>query len=149
MKDKFANIHTPVFKVYQDSVTTEQNRCTVKQNKEATMSICAFTLIQFILGAGHMVKDHKLDEVVETTSMYHLLAKLSAMLIEVRSDPEPRVIKLDRFEVKIIKYWLEARMQHCERERDERSPKFNPDTYISQKLLLIDIREWLLGEIIE
>ena len=39
-------------------------------------------------------------------------------------------------------------MKHCEEERDARDDKFNPDSYISMKLLLLDIKSWLMGSII-
>jgi hypothetical protein len=59
---------------------------------------------------------------------------------------EPSIqISLERSQVETLKKMLEARMLHCEKERDNRQEDFNPDTYISQKLLLLDIREWLMA----
>lgn len=61
--------------------------------------------------------------------------------------PEPgRVIRLSREQVLTLRKFLETRITHCEKERDERSDKFSPDTYIMMKHLLLDLREWLLGE---
>lgn len=56
--------------------------------------------------------------------------------------------ELTRNEMNMLRQWLEARIAHCEAERDQRSERFNPDTYIMMKMLLLDIREWLLGEVV-
>ena len=64
-------------------------------------------------------------------------------------------LTVTRGEVKTMRSWLETRMSHCEMERENRTttknghPKFNPDTYIGQKLLLLDLRELLLGDIVD
>ncbi|MHA2180099.1 MAG: hypothetical protein ACXAAH_01610 [Promethearchaeota archaeon] len=58
-------------------------------------------------------------------------------------------VELNRDEVNTLMEWIDARMQHCEKERDERAThpcgtaKFNSDTYITMKLLLIDLKQWL------
>ena len=63
--------------------------------------------------------------------------------------PSEVALAVDRQDLFILRKWLEVRMLHCEMERDTRSDKFNPDTYIGQKLLLLDLRELLLGEAVD
>ena len=57
-------------------------------------------------------------------------------------------LKLDWRELSVLRHYLTLRMKHCEKERDERSDKFNIDSYISMKFLLLDIRELLLGQVL-
>jgi hypothetical protein len=58
-------------------------------------------------------------------------------------------LDLTREEVGHLVEWIDARMKHCEKERDERAThpcgtaKFNSDTYITMKFLLIDLKQWL------
>jgi len=135
----------------------------VNFNISALFTLSLFSVRQILLGVFH----HKLTSDEANT----LFRKLSHYALEKAyydiKDEAMFHIELNRVEVMLMRKWLEARMKHCEEERDEESGKekanaerietnpnhrignFNPDTYIAQKFLLLDIREWLLGEIIE
>lgn len=56
-------------------------------------------------------------------------------------------IEITRAEVEQLVSYLKERLNHCEKERDEKSIKFNADTYIAQKMLLLELKDWLSGEI--
>jgi hypothetical protein len=63
--------------------------------------------------------------------------------------------ELRRSELFILIKWLKLRMTHCEMERDQRVchsdtelPKFDPDTYIGQKLLLLELLDLAMGTIV-
>lgn len=146
----------------------EQARKLVAFNLLARFSFSYFSARQLILGAGlnNVAMLNKAQQVV----LSHLA--VYAMSIE-GEQVEP--LQLYRGDVQILRLWLESRMAHCEEERDARVTvrdgagvhvvgkldfnsqaiepatdlKFNPDTYIAMKFLLLDIREWLAGDIIE
>lgn len=121
----------------------------------ATIRFNGFAIAQFIEGADLILTSSKCFNAV-------ILAKLIIKLM--RSLNAEMVFSYE--ELCILRSWLEARMHHCEKERDELIPspmtrpqrekseyvhtalKFNADTYIGQKFLLLDLRELLLGEIL-
>lgn len=103
------------------------------------LKISGFAAVQFIEGIALLLVN---DKVVLSNNESKLLIKL----FKASQTPE---ISLTRAELIFLKNALELRMAHCEKERDERNEKFNADTYIGQKLLLLDIREILLGEIVQ
>ena len=114
---------------------------TVKTMTEVKMLLSQFACVQFIEGADLWYNDHS----VNTATEPKLLIKLSRHLGE---NDMMTIITLTAGEIALLRNWLITRMFHCEKEREERSEKFNADTYIGQKHLLLDLRELLMGEII-
>jgi hypothetical protein len=106
----------------------------VRINIQGDFKLSGFSAIQLITGAAGII--------IQSETMRKLL------LFFISKD-ENIAITLLRSEVKDIYNALKARMAHCEKERDDRSKNFNPDTYIAQKLLLLDLKEYLLGEMME
>lgn len=142
------NIPTNSF--ISDNEETRNDYVQLKQKTKATLQLSNFAIIQFIHGAKLMVSDEK--DVRISRNKATNLVKLMSMLTEVamrNGKNSTDTLFFERKEVILMREMLEARMSHCEKERDERSDKFNADTYIGQKLLLLDIREWLLGEVVE
>ena len=110
----------------------------------------AFCLFQFMLGYRLL----ETDPLKSQLDLYHKI--VDALLVTIHSEAreiyEPNHVtdlELSRDELQMLIKFLLARMKHCEKERDERSEKFSPDTYIAQKLLLIELKEIMLGEIVE
>lgn len=112
-----------------------------------------FAITQFLEGAELVVADTTITMMKSKSVQLILrLAKSIPMILH----EEVVNINVDRKDLQNLRTWLELRMAHCEKEREERivipgttQQKFNPDTYIGQKLLLLDLRELLMGEIIE
>jgi len=103
------------------------------------IKLSAFAALQFIEGINLLLQNEKM-----------LLSNSeSRLLINLFKVYTLNQLEITREELVFLKIALELRMAHCEKERDERSEKFNADTYIGQKLLLLDIREILIGEVIE
>lgn len=131
------------------------------RNTIDSINLSRFAIDQFIKGIQSIEPGQQVP-----SDMPILLGKLySASLDADKYNQNMIGINVSRLEMQFLREMLEARMLHCEKERDEENKvnsslnsnlrnsainiKFNPDTYIQQKLLLIDIREWQLGEVIE
>ena len=127
--------------------------CVVALNKSGMFTLDSFSLIQFIKGARLWlddqwgVKDAKTVEIHTVMLMSTLHENLIPMQIADRKYMTCE-LRLDRSDVQLLKEFLELRMKHCEIERDNEDKEFNPDTYISMKLLLIELGTWLMGDII-
>ena len=128
-------------------------RANVKMFQSGIIFLNGFAIVQFLEGFSLLVQNYSVISVLkEHTNLSLKLSKGIAAAIQL----EKAEYEFTYSEVKILKEWLEARMRHCEQERDKRvtwphdrdALKFNPDTYIGQKLLLLDLRELLLGEVI-
>lgn len=147
--DKPKNIPTNSLTVI-DKIT-DCNYCHVRQVRQATIQLTGFAIVQFLEGAELEVK----DIVVKMMSVddVKLILRLSKSTTMLRAEPVTK-IDVTYGELKTLRKWLELRMLHCEQERDNRTKNangfevFNPDTYIGMKLLLLDLRELMLGEII-
>lgn len=138
----------------------------VKNKISGFFQLSLFSIFQLIAGA----KLYTANKDKVEGSIVSLLATLFGYALENQpaggsqshEESPMSVIQLTRDEVKTLKLFLETRMANCERERDERimrthgstrvqleentQPAFNADSYIAQKMLLIELREWLLGE---
>lgn len=133
--------------------TTDNMSCRVRRFRSGIIALTGFAVAQFLEGAElytNTVKNVYYQDV-------QLLLRLSKTIMLFQHTKATEIPVTYR-ELAVLRTWLELRMQHCEKERDERtlSPfgdgtnlKFNSDTYIGQKLLLLDLRELMLGEIIE
>ena len=142
---EFINIPSSSLKVINS--IRKEDRKTVSFFYEGTVSLTTFAIMQLLHGAKISIEQFRYEIEKVHGVEFILYYKLAKYLLEIPQ--ESYEIELSRTELLCLKKWLEFRMIHCEMERDERNPKFNPDTYIGQKLLLIDLRELLLGEIME
>ena len=141
--EKFLNIPANSLQVL--SSNKKEERVTMSYFFEGKIKLSDFAMMQFLHGAK---SELEMTEKEPTHKELTLWFKMSTHLLTVGNLSEV-ILKVDRQDLFILRKWLELRMLHCEKERDARNPKFNPDTYIGQKLLLIDLRELLLGEIME
>lgn len=129
---KFQNLQVNNFQC-SGQYETESGVVLASRRTEGVIQLTQFALLQLINGAEVSEKvDHK------------LVAKLAIKLyIHTNGAGDAIEFHVTRSEVEQMKTMIESRMAHCELERDQRDDKFNPDTYIQQKFLLLDIREWL------
>lgn len=128
---KFENIVVGKFSANEDFDQHVSGVVLASQRTKGTFSVNHFAIAQFLASAA----------TVSAETSGKLMAKLGLLLFQDEKDME---ITLTRAEVIELRDVLQVRMAHCEHERDARSDKFNPDTYIGQKFLLLDIREWLM-----
>lgn len=153
-----SNIPATGWSVRANYATDERRQ--VQFNMEAEFTLSHFAVRQLLFGEIML-------NGMENNTNNSLFKKLAVYGLDAALCPTKEnlpIIGLERAEVKQLRRWLEARMAHCEEERDsesgaekhshansidEPSKKFNPDTYIAQKFLLLDIREWLAGDIID
>ena len=158
-------INIPDFGFKTISQNTEDGFKHVRFKTDGTFQLNHFALYQIFHG-------YQLTEIDTLTPGFDsmLLSKLAILAIDVSHTQSVCSIPLNRLEVSLMCKWLEVRMRHCEIERDQRTalftiqgigandeativptdyPKFNPDTYIAQRLLLLEMKEWLFGEIID
>jgi hypothetical protein len=149
-------VHPEFINIPQGGITvvsseTKTNYKMVKQHMSFVLAFSSFALLQFIAGAQLLFMGMKVTDFAPMAQV-QLFVKLTAIIqrgFESKSMDLLDDLFVTREEMHILKGFLEIRMSHCEKERDDRDPAFNADTYIGQKLLLLDIRELLLGEIIE
>jgi len=120
------------------------HNCKVGVVVSAKINFTVFALIQFILGAGIRMIDKPFTEGM----------KLLFRLIELQLNWTDQRFEYSIAEIRILRSWLEQRILHCERQRDEeikypKNPKyFNVDTYIGMKYLLLDLRDIMSCELI-
>lgn len=95
-------------------------------------------LIQFIYGAREYFKEVKVAEVHSAK----LLSELSVKAFETDSKTGSIEITATNREVKNLIAFIEARIGHCEKERN--SSKFNPETFMTLRELRLSLRECLL-----
>ena len=128
---------------------SKEKTCCVKLFTEGIISLNGFAICQFLEGAELISKTKQSFSNREV----ELILLMSKKIIVLQNNL-PAEIEITYNDLISLRKWLEARMLHCEKERDERTelpngyPKFNPDTYIGQKHLLLDIRELMIGEVI-
>jgi hypothetical protein len=147
----FKNIATQSLSVSNIERTT----CVVHLSRfeNGLVSFSTFALAQFLLGC-QLAKDYRdayNHKQSVSSNVFVLLTLISTLIMETAAQGKDRSeeIFMTREEMVLLKSWLEARMEHCEKQRDDRVETFNADTYIGQKLLLLDIKELLLGEVVE
>ena len=148
----YENIPNPVFENIREE--EETRHAIIRHRIKATLRISVFVLIQLMLGAQLLI-DEKLQEGAEhvEAKLVKLFLKISNLLLDARangSTDEENILQSEflRDEIEMMRTALEARMVHCEKERDAGLSKFNPNTYIAMKILLLDIRDWLSGSIV-
>ena len=132
----------------------------VSMRENDTITLSHFSVIQLLAGLSIVTEKNIFDNgalmVVEPINVLRVAGKLYNAAIAPHHIEESQ-IKLDvnRADVKVMYELLKLRMKHCEEQRDAENQatepferKFNPDTYIGQKLLLLELREWLALEAI-
>ena len=152
--DKLTRIHLPSF-THKDDKFTESTG-TVRHRSESIITLDGPMLAWFIKGAHKQHMDDKqlhghdhvpIDEVI-------FLGDLHSAYISVELEDTGVVERnYTRYAIKLLQKWLLRLMKHYE-ELQDREDMDNPtskqyDDYISMKLLLVDLKEWLLGEIVE
>lgn len=151
MKTEYKNIPQTGFSSLSPEFKTEMVYVSMRSRDTITLSL--FSVWQIISGLNNMV------EVIAITGAKHLgdksiqimqvAGKLFRAAMDHKTGASQVGIEVTRDDVKQMVELLNIRMMHCEKERDNGSERFNPDTYIGQKLLLIELREWLLLEAVE
>lgn len=152
-QDVLVNIFSNSLRVIEK--TTDVQRVELKVFDKGIITLNGFAIMQFLEGAKVITNAyiHKTFTAFEV----NLILRLSEGLLSNLQNAEDCKIEVTYKDLQSLRTWLEARMSHCEKERDSRTmitcngeqvEKFNADTYIGQKLLLLDLRELLLGEVV-
>lgn len=146
-------VHVPTNSLvvsHKEMITRKAN---VRIFQTGKILLNGFAIAQFLEGFELYVKDDTRVNIPKEMIVLSLkITKGIGSALQLKNAE----FEFDYEELKTLRTWLEIRMRHCEIERDNRTVwshnpevlKFNPDTYIGQKLLLLDLRELLLGEII-
>lgn len=138
-----------------DIVDARENTIRVREMSRASLHFSRVEVCQILKGAEHFhttVLSKKQDVPRE---VFNTFVRLNNQILDFCPTKKDVRLEVSRTELKTMKMFLELRMSHCEQVRQnelndiQSEEKFNPDAYICQKLLLISIREALLGQIIE
>ena len=147
---KFNNI--PAEAIGSINVESEERRVVVLSKMRGLLVLTDTHVMQLIKSFSTENGFEADGQKVVNYNVFQLLQKLYecsfAPTIEGISDDKLGLF-VERNEVLLLKELLEQRINHCEHERDRRSDAFIADTYITMKFMLLDIREWLVGEIKE
>ena len=152
-KDSTPMVNIPTNSLVLIDKKTETTTCQIRKFYSGTISLTGFAISQFMEGAEIEANDEMLTTI--NSKAVQLILRLAKLIPILQAEPVVR-IDVKYTDLVHLRRWLELRMQHCEQECDQRTPalwnpeqqKFNPDTYIGQKLLLLDLRELMIGEII-
>ena len=128
-----------------NSVQNKAQKALIGTVTNANLKLNNFHILMFLYGARIYVENLQQTLFVDK-EVLSLYMTLNEKLIEGNEEID---YTFSSKELKFLEKFLVARLNHCEVERDNRSSKFNPDTYISMKLMLLDIKRLMLGEIIE
>lgn len=121
----------------------------VQMRISGTITLSVFSILQIIAGGQSVsvisepfVRDYFKKHAFEVLAV---LSKLYTIAIGPRRADEGDVCQVDvlRGDVEVMMFLLKLRMEHCEREKDAGNPKFNAETYIGQKILLLELQSWL------
>ena len=134
----------------------ETKQVVIRMPKLLKLSLNKMEAYQIISGAvmsllAKYSKEPDNKEFVQWSSISELMCSsplLFKLLTGFHAENEVITLELQRDDLLTLKWYLERRISHCEIERDKYYERFNSDTYIIQRLMLITIREALLGEII-
>lgn len=127
-----------------NSVKSSVKTAIISLTKTANLKLSNFHVLMFLYGAKLHVESLK-QEMVDK-DILSLYMSLNEVLVENAPEKE---FEFTSKQLRFLEQFLISRIDHCEKERDDRNTKFNPDTYISMKLMLLNIKELMLGEIIE
>lgn len=152
MEKQFENIPASGFTVMHQS--TRFFKAVINAFEEGAITLSKFSIIQLLEGA-EIDPDINPEKVVSVTvfkAYQKLNNKFRRSLVD---NSDEQLLQIDRQELNIFIKWLRIRMHHCEVERDTRvvdefdNPKFNPDTYIGQKLLLMELLNLAMGDVVD
>lgn len=148
MKTDFVNIPKSGYNSLEPQFETKMLMVSLRTTDIIVLS--TFSILQIICGLTHVQQAPENFSLLFKDPMKILRVAgllFGAALAPRRADEgDLSKITVNREDVQIMLDLLKIRMAHCEKERDDRDPRFNPDTYIGQKLLLVDLREWLAIE---
>ncbi len=157
------------------TIDTTTERVLLKLNQFANITLSPFAIRQIMSGAHLLLQQRGVKAALKYDET-HLLSRLAIHIAYYAEDNESdrkvnvadlltrTTFGITRNEMFIMREWLETRMTHCEEELENRvmigevvekgnvtkgALKFNKETYVTMKLLLLDIREWLLGTAVE
>lgn len=131
-------------------VDAKFNTCsrTVTMFQSGNIILSNFAAIQLIHGAQIYFKS---EEFVNKVSpefkimQLELYVQLTQCIMPKKMDDSSIIeLSVTHFDFDFMRLFLEARIAHCEKERDNKSENFDIETHIEQKLLLLlllDIRE--------
>lgn len=145
------NIKTDSLEV--KSSNTSEVKCTVERFESGSVILNKFAMIQFFEGSDlHLSRLKRIGiRSIEVKKTKLIIELVRGML---SADDKFEFI-FDYSDLTTLREFLEARIEHCEIERDKRTldvngnPKFNADVYVGQKLLLLDLRELMIGKIVD
>ena len=138
------NIPSTNFKA--NDTVSKATKAIIQQNVSSILDLSRFSITQLIYGAKNEILQNEGSVERNAVLLYMIL---NEKFFESAMDTDILILEVERNQVIIMRKWIEARLAHCEKERDDRNPRFNPDTYIHLKMLLLDIREWLSGDVLE
>ena len=119
---------------------TVKFKAIVLRNENGLISFDKFALKTFIASG-------LLSELTE--NIKDLMLRLTLTMLTQGESEQQIDESVTREEVEELKRLVEFRLTHCESEKENNNPAFNADTYISMKLLLLDIREWLSVTVVD
>jgi hypothetical protein len=152
MKTNYQNIPASGYNSLRPEFVTKPIMASMRQSDQIVLS--PFSILQLISGLTH-IQQHEDKEYVKyfidnALAVMRVAGLLYAAHIGPKFKGEEEQLKFEvtREDMEVMVKLLKIRMTHCEKQRDNRDLNFNPDTYIGQKLLLIDLKEWLMIEAI-
>jgi len=129
------------FKSSMEGSITEKRRVRIKNH--GLFEFSHFSLMQFFQGYEHSLLTSK-EELVNKEEVILYMIITTSFFVHKNEK-----IALDRAQIAILLKWLEARIAHCKFEKEQNISKFNPETYIAQRELRLELSSWLAGEVIE
>lgn len=157
MEKQYQNIPDSGFSIIDQS--NDKMIVRVEAFKEGVITLSPFSIFQILEGAEYLPELQEGKSI--PASLFKVYVKLNSAFRKVQLGEFGTRIEffLTRYEILLLIRLLKARMKHCEWERDKRITvpgpngeefdKFNPDTYIGQKLLLLELTELLMGTILD
>lgn len=160
MEKQFNNIPAHGFSIVNQS--TDRMILRIEAFKEGNIMLSPFSVVQILEGAEHMPELQSDETRNIARSVFNIYVKLNSAFrkIQLNNVPEQMEFAITRRELLTLIQWLKLRMAHCEAERDQRTmikdgdgndiaPKFNADTYIGQKMLLLELLSLAMGTIVD
>jgi len=139
--------------------TVEPVLAMIDVRRAGTIQLNAFSIHQLIMGALHWDEIYEVykasgKKLMNLDAVKSLIGENQLLLMKLYewqrtllgkeyTDATVVDITLTRDEVETLKLFIDARMLHCEGEKEMNNPAFNADTYIHQKLLYVELVQWL------
>jgi hypothetical protein len=130
-------------RIHHENTSEQTGHAVIVQKSEGSIELTIWAVLQLLHGARVCKADP--SQAITDTLVKLSIATTEYLVGNGSTGLYDKVgLYVTRAEMMTMRLFLEARMQHCEQERDENKDEFNPDTYIQQKFLLLDQREWLM-----